>query len=139
MLDEGHCLRTSGATLGLNFNAQTGVSARVEPASPALALARPLDSLDPGAKWMLTATPLVNSLSDLRWVCRVLRRPEWYSDNLSPNTFGNRHGAELGLWEPRCGGLSENGNEQGMVFTPTADPFKHYDEYDSFIHCTTRA
>lgn len=127
VLDEGHRLRSSGAANKPSTNSLP---------SAATILALRLESLNPALKWILSATPLVNSLTDLRWVCRFLERPVWYSRNLPPGTFVNKFEYSEGTHNP-------NGNVDGLhfesIFLDTADPFRLHDEYGSYVHCTTMA
>jgi hypothetical protein len=44
-------------------------------------------SLEPQYKWMLTATPLVNGMEDLRWILRFLESSSWLTLQLPPDTF----------------------------------------------------
>jgi len=87
---------------------------------------------------MLTATPLVSNLSDLKWVCRFLQRPQELLESLPPKTFAHKNDVELGMWQPISGQASEDGNERKAIFTPVADPFRDYQEYSSYVHSTTK-
>ena len=48
---------------------------------------RLLQGLKPEFKWMLTATPVVNNLRDLRWVFWFLEREEWLELGLPLDMF----------------------------------------------------
>lgn len=137
VLDEGHRFRTSGILCGSNFNPWTGVTTKTNSTTPAIVLAKHLDSLTPSAKWILSATPLVNCLSDFQWVCWFLQWLEWYSENLLPDTFGDKDDVETGLWEPNNTRPSEDGNHANSIFTRYANPFADYALYSSSVHCTT--
>jgi len=126
VLDEAHRFRTAGAFHGPTLNPQTGVVTRNDPNSAMSIWAKRLDALEPESKWMLTATPLVSNLSDLRWVCRFLQRSEWLSENLPPNTFAHKDDVELGLRQANPGEASEDGNGPKAIFTSIADPFRDY-------------
>lgn len=88
---------------------------------------------------MLTATLMVNSLADLRWVCGFPQRPEWLSQNLPQDTFVNRDDFECGLWEAGVSGPSADDMHPKSMFTPVANPFNNPDHHGSYVHCTTIA
>lgn len=139
VVDEAHRFRSSGVSVGQNINPQTGSTYRVDANSAAINLAKHLDCLNPEKKWMLTATPMVNSLADLRWVCRFLERPEWLSQNLPQDTFVDRDDLECGLWEAGVSGSSADGTHPKSMFTPVANPFNNPEYHGSYVHCTTIA
>lgn len=137
VLDEGHRFRSSGHRLGTHYDLSTERDSKVHGDSNII-WAETLEKLRPEAKWMLTATPLVNSLVDLRWVCRFLERPEWLEQNLPPDTFVNQHDLH-GIWFADPNRVSPAGNAPNMVLTPTSDLFRCYAKYGSMAHCTTLA
>ena len=89
IIDEAHRLRTSGQGVGKHFNPQTGKIQKIGARDAPENIANLILSLEPEYKWMLTATPLVNGLSDLRWVIRFLESEDWLELSLPPNAFGD--------------------------------------------------
>ena len=146
ILDEAHRLRTSGREVATN----TSLPARfiVGYLGAPERTARSLLGLKPDFKWMLTATPLVNNLSDLRWIVRFLERDEWLQQNLPPGTFVDRDE----LYERRDQIRREPwdsedlaplptalGTDLNAVWGPDAAPFEDGPNFESLVHCTTKA
>jgi hypothetical protein len=93
-------------------------------------------SLEPQYKWMLTVTPLVNGIEDLRWILRFRESSSWLTLQLRPDTFDytlNIHDDWI------ADGSNVPGTERGAGFTPVADPYKKGPEFGSLVHCTTMA
>ena len=148
IIDEAHCLRTSGRPVGTKTSLP-GRSAQVVGYFDASEkTARSLLGLKPEFKWMLTATPLVNNLRDLRWIVRFLEREEWLELNLPPNTFVDNDDLEE-RWDQqrREPWDSEDleplpnvlGTDHNAVWAPDAAPFEDGPDSESFVHCTTKA
>lgn len=139
VIDEGYRYRTSGTPLGKSFNVRSGKVHFTKSGDPAIIWATQLESLEPDTKWMLTATPMVNSLTDLRWVYCFLQWPEWLSQNLPPDTFAHKDNVEMEMWMPNPARRSKDGNGYKMIFTPRAAPFQDHEAHGSYVHCTTKA
>ena len=145
ILDEAHRLRTSGRQLGTNIS-QTGKSIGVGYFDASEKTARSLLRLKPEFKWMLTATPLVNNLRDLRWVVRFLEREEWLELSLPPDTFVDRDDLEdyheLQRLDPMDSPAplpNVPGTHPNAVWADNAAPFEDGPAAESFVHCTTKA
>lgn len=87
---------------------------------------------------MLSATPLVNSPNDLRWVCRFLEQKEWLSENVPPNTFADWYDLEDKSWQP-VNGRTPVAGSYDTEFTNYVNIFQEHADYDSYVHCTTQA
>ena len=95
---------------------------------------------------MLTATPLVNNLRDLRWVVRFLEREEWLELSLPPDTFVDRDDLEdyhemqrLDPMDSPTPLLNVPGTHPNAVWADNAAPFEDGPATESFVHCTTKA
>jgi hypothetical protein len=69
---------------------------------------------------MLTATPLVNGIEDLRWILCFLENSSWLALPLPPDTFGYTHNFD-DHWVTDRSNVS--GTERSAVFTPVANPY----------------
>jgi len=71
ILDEAHRLRMSGTAIG-KFRKANGTLVKKDSSDYNMHMASCILSLEPQYKWMLTATPVVNGIEDLRWILHVL-------------------------------------------------------------------
>jgi len=85
---------------------------------------------------MLTAIPLVNGITDLRWILRFLESSSWLTLLLPPDTFDYTLNIDDN-WI--ADGSNVPGTERGAGFTTVADPYKKGPEFRSLVHCTTMA
>jgi len=86
ILDEGHRLRTSGTPIS-KFRKANGTLVKMDSRDYNMHMVSCILSLEPQSKWMLTATPLVNGIEDLRWMLRFLESSSWLTLQLPPDTF----------------------------------------------------
>jgi hypothetical protein len=135
MLDEGHRLRTSGTPIG-KFRKVNGTLVKMDSRDYNMHMASCILSLEPQYKWMLTATPLVNGIEDLRWILRFLESSSWLTPQLPPGTFDYTLNIDDD-WI--ADGSNVPGTEHGAGFTPVADPYKNGPEFESLVQCTTMA
>jgi len=133
ILDEGHRLRTSGTPIG-KFRKANSTLVKMDSRNYNMHMASCILSLEPQYKWMLTATPLVNGIEDLRWILRFLESSSWLTLQLPPNTFHYTLNIDDD-WI--ANGSNGPGTERCAAFTPVADPYKKGPEFGSLVHCTT--
>jgi hypothetical protein len=93
-------------------------------------------SLEPQDKWMLTATPLVNGIEDLRWILHFLERSSWLALQPPPDTFNYTHNLD-DHWV--ADGSNVSGTERSAMFTAVEDPYKKGPDFGSLVHGTTMA
>lgn len=97
---------------------------------------------------MLTATPMVSSLRDVRWLCKFLEREEWLSKMISVITFC-RHPDKLEYEEAVKSGTSEDFAqstqpqfgplEESSRIPPRSKPYSDVKSgYEILVHCTCR-
>jgi len=135
ILDEAHRLRTSGTPIG-KFRKANGTLGKMDSRNYNMHMASCKLSLELQYKWMITATPLVNGIEDLRWILRFLESSAWLTLQLPPDTFDytlNSHDGWI------TDGSDLPGTDRGAGFTPVADPYKNGPELGSLVHCTTMA
>ena len=94
---------------------------------------------------MLTATPLVNNLRDLRWVVRFLEKEEWHELSLPPDTFVDRDDLEDYREMQRLDPMDSPtplpnvpGTHPIAVWADNAAPFEDGPAAESFVHCITK-
>ena len=95
---------------------------------------------------MLTATPLVNNLRDLRWVVRFLERELWLELSLPPDTFVDRDDLEDYREMQRLNPIDSPtplpnvpGTHPNAVWADNTAPFEDGPAAESFVHGTTKA
>jgi len=93
-------------------------------------------SLEPQYKWMLTASPLVNGIEDLRWILHFLESSSWLTIQLPPDTFDYTLNIDDD-WI--ADGSNVPGTKCGAAFTPLAYPYNKGPEFGSLVHCTIMA
>jgi hypothetical protein len=148
VIDEAHKLKTSGLSPGQYIRPEdpSGSRINVQVMGGSNAMANNIINLNAPARWMLTATPLTTSLTDLRWPIRFLERKTWLELNLPPHTFDLKSRVKsMGTeWEPPSdseGNEEEqlSGSDSNSTWTILADPFNRGPACNSLVHCTTRA
>jgi hypothetical protein len=141
VMDEAHRLRTSALIPGQGQfqkgGKDLGTRTKVGEYDAGQQIARRLHSLKPQRKWMLTATPLVNQMTDLRWVLRFLERPSWVEKELPRDCFRD---SNLLDWEEFEDSANEPtlGSAQGAVWSPTMNPYEDAPE-ESMVQCSLKA
>jgi len=93
-------------------------------------------SLEPQYKWMLTATPLVNGIRDMRWILRFLVNSSWLTLQMPLDTFDYTLNIDDD-WI--AGGSNVPGTERGAGIRPVVVPFKKGPQFGSLVHCTQMA
>ncbi len=128
VLDEGHRLRSSDVAQGKrSLNS----------------MADRLCKIKCYRRWVLTATPLVNSLSDLRWILTFLQRPEWLFTKIPAFTFAEK--AEIRYCEDESTDFEDipsvfDGSKPNVDIHPTRRPRFFTRSYNNgaIVHCTTK-
>jgi hypothetical protein len=138
VVDEFHRLRLAGLGPGIFTNTQTGGLLEISQESYAEQICRMILTLNPTYRWALSATPMVSSVSDCRWILRFLQRRTWVEENVPPDTFALQSDLESGAWTK--GAPNVPGHHPEATFTPVANPYGMSREHkDTMVHCTTIA
>jgi len=133
--DEANWLRTSGTPLG-KFRQANGMMVKMDSCDYNMHMVSYILSLEPQYKWMMTATPLVNGIADLRWILHCLEGSSGLTLQLPPDTFDHTVNCD-DHWV--ADGSNVSGTEHGAGFMPVADPYKNGPEFGSLVHCNTMA
>ncbi|KAF8536360.1 P-loop containing nucleoside triphosphate hydrolase protein [Trichophaea hybrida] len=138
IIDEAHRYRVCGMPVGktrrLDGTLVNTPAARYGPFQ-----AEALFRLEPQFKWMLTATPLVNGIEDLRWVLTFLQRDSWLEEYLPPDTFDQAAmEPQADDWQPNEMNLLLS-TQPDAEYTKIANPYQRGPRYGSHIHCITKA
>jgi len=135
ILDEADRMRTSGTPI-CKFRKANGTLVKMDSRDDNMHMASSKPSLEPQYKWMLTATPLVNGIKELRWILRFLESSSWLTLQLTPHTLDYTINIEND-WV--VDGSNVPGMECGAGFMPVADLYKKGPEFGSLVHSTTMA
>jgi hypothetical protein len=135
ILDEGHRLGTSGTPIG-KFRKANGMLVKMDSCDCNMHMASCILSLEPQYKWMLTATPLVNGIEDLRWILHCLDSSSWLTLQRPSDTFDYTLNIDDD-WI--ADGSNVPDTERGAGFMPVGDPYKKGPEFGSLVHCPTMA
>jgi len=92
--------------------------------------------LEPHYQWLMTATPLVYGIEDMRWILCFRES----SSRLTLQLLGDTIDYTLNLDGDWVGdGSTVSSTECGARFTPVSAPYKKGPEFSSIVHCTTIA
>jgi len=135
ILNQAHRLRTSGTPIG-KFRKANGTLVTMNSRNYNMHISFCILCLELQYKWILTATPLVNGIEDLRWILQFLESSSWMTLQLQPATFDNTLNIDDD-WI--ADGSNVPDTERGARFTQVADPYKKGPEFESPVHYTTMA
>jgi len=135
IVDEGHRLKTNGTPI-CKYRKANGMLGKMDSRNYNMHMTSCILSLKPQYTWMLTATPLVNGIEDLRWILRFLESSSWLTLQLPPDAFDYTLNIDDD-WI--VDGSNVPGTERCAGFTPVADQYKKGPEFGSLVHCTTMA
>jgi len=125
IVDEAHTLRLCGTPIN-KYGKANGTLVQIDYNNRNMHMASCIPSLELQYKWMLTATPLVNGIEDLRWMLRLLESSSCLTRQLWPDTFDYT----LNIADDWVAvGSNFLGTESGPGFTPVADPYKKGPEF----------
>jgi hypothetical protein len=152
ILDEAHRSRKhgfAGGIVGSNLRVSNQTMLLPSPApNPTTDQAELICRLKGNKRWMLTATPMVSSIRDVRWVCKFLEREEWLTKMIPPNTFcmpGDILDYDQAVSDGTVEDFTQSRQPQygGLMaisrIPPWSKPYTDVENgYETLVHCTCR-